>query len=489
MDSVKSSDVRVRFAPSPTGDLHVGGVRTALFNYLFARRSGGKFLLRVEDTDKKRSTQEAIQVILDGLAWLGMNSDEGVVYQSQQQSAHRKAGDKLLENGAAYRCFCTKEQIAERREIAQRKKNEYKYDRRCAHLSDAEIKVNLDANMPFAVRLKVPGELISFDDLVHERITVSGMEIEDFILLRSDGTPTYMLAVVVDDAEMRITHIIRGDDHISNTPKQILIYRALGLTPPKFVHVPVILGPDKRKLSKRHGAAAVNEYRDVGYLSDTLINYLGLLGWSPGDDRNEITPSELEALFDLKGIIAHSAVFDEAKLRWLNGLYIGKIDYEAVKDQLISFGAMAVESGLLDEAPAETEIKKAWDLLKNRIHTLKELFEWGDYFFQHPKTFDKKGVKKNFKDGAGDTLISVSKMVNEIDVFEAPIIEEAFRKKAEEDGLKASQLIHPTRLAVSGRTGGPSLFELLETLGREVVVQRTMFAGEAINNGNIEITN
>jgi len=489
MDSVKSSDVRVRFAPSPTGDLHVGGVRTALFNYLFARRSGGKFLLRVEDTDKKRSTQEAIQVILDGLAWLGMNSDEGVVYQSQQQSAHRKAGDKLLENGAAYRCFCTKEQIAERREIAQRKKNEYKYDRRCAHLSDAEIKVNLDANMPFAVRLKVPGELISFDDLVHERITVSGMEIEDFILLRSDGTPTYMLAVVVDDAEMRITHIIRGDDHISNTPKQILIYRALGLTPPKFVHVPVILGPDKRKLSKRHGAAAVNEYRDVGYLSDTLINYLGLLGWSPGDDRNEITPSELEALFDLKGIIAHSAVFDEAKLRWLNGLYIGKIDYEAVKDQLISFGAMAVESGLLDEAPAETEIKKAWDLLKNRIHTLKELFEWGDYFFQHPKTFDKKGVKKNFKDGAGDTLISVSKMVNEIDVFEAPIIEEVFRKKAEEDGLKASQLIHPTRLAVSGRTGGPSLFELLETLGREVVVQRTMFAGEAINNGNIEITN
>jgi glutamyl-tRNA synthetase len=464
-------------------------VRTALFNYLFARRSGGKFLLRVEDTDKKRSTQEAIQVILDGLAWLGMNSDEGVVYQSQQQSAHRKAGDKLLENGAAYRCFCTKEQIAERREIAQRKKNEYKYDRRCAHLSDAEIKVNLDANMPFAVRLKVPGELISFDDLVHERITVSGMEIEDFILLRSDGTPTYMLAVVVDDAEMRITHIIRGDDHISNTPKQILIYRALGLTPPKFVHVPVILGPDKRKLSKRHGAAAVNEYRDVGYLSDTLINYLGLLGWSPGDDRNEITPSELEALFDLKGIIAHSAVFDEAKLRWLNGLYIGKIDYEAVKDQLISFGAMAVESGLLDEAPAETEIKKAWDLLKNRIHTLKELFEWGDYFFQHPKTFDKKGVKKNFKDGAGDTLISVSKMVNEIDVFEAPIIEEVFRKKAEEDGLKASQLIHPTRLAVSGRTGGPSLFELLETLGREVVVQRTMFAGEAINNGNIEITN
>jgi len=489
MDSVKSSDVRVRFAPSPTGDLHVGGVRTALFNYLFARRSGGKFLLRVEDTDKKRSTQEAIQVILDGLAWLGMNSDEGVVYQSQQQSAHRKAGDKLLENGAAYRCFCTKEQIAERREIAQRKKNEYKYDRRCAHLSDAEIKVNLDANMPFAVRLKVPGELISFDDLVHERITVSGMEIEDFILLRSDGTPTYMLAVVVDDAEMRITHIIRGDDHISNTPKQILIYRALGLTPPKFVHVPVILGPDKRKLSKRHGAAAVNEYRDVGYLSDTLINYLGLLGWSPGDDRNEITPSELEALFDLKGIIAHSAVFDEAKLRWLNGLYIGKIDYEAVKDQLISFGAMAVESGLLDEAPAETEIKKAWDLLKNRIHTLKELFEWGDYFFQHPKTFDKKGVKKNFKDGAGDTLISVSKMVNEIDVFEAPIIEEVFRKKAEEDGLKASQLIHPTRLAVSGRTGGPSLFELLETLGKEVVVQRTMFAGEAINNGNIEITN
>jgi len=489
MDNIKPSEVRVRFAPSPTGDLHVGGVRTALFNYLFARRSGGKFLLRVEDTDKKRSTQDAIQVILDGLAWLGMNSDEEVVYQSQQQASHREAGEKLLAKGAAYRCFCTTEQIAERREIAQREKNEYKYDRRCAHLSEAEIQANIDNSMPFAVRLKVPGELITFDDLVHERISVSGMEIEDFILLRSDGSPTYMLAVVVDDAEMGITHIIRGDDHISNTPKQILIYSALGLTPPRFVHVPVILGPDKRKLSKRHGAAAVNEYRDMGYLSDTLINYLGLLGWSPGDDRNEITPSELEALFDLKGIIAHSAVFDEAKLRWLNGLYIGQSDYIDVKDQLINFGKLAVKTGTLDELPSEADIQKAWKLLKNRVHTLKELFEWGDYFFQNPKSYDKKGVKKNFKNGAGDILISVSEMVNEITVYDAVNIEDVFRKKAEDDGLKASQLIHPTRLAVSGRTGGPSLFELLETLGKDVVVERTKFAGEAIISGSIEITN
>lgn len=483
MDSISPSEVRVRFAPSPTGDLHVGGVRTALFNYLFARRNGGKFLLRVEDTDKKRSTQEAIQVILDGMDWLGMSSDEEVVYQSQRQDAHREAGEKLLANGAAYRCFCTSEQISERRELAQREKNEYKYDRRCFHLSDAEIQANLDDGVPFAVRLRIPGELISFDDLVHERITVSGMEIEDFILLRSDGTPTYMLAVVVDDADMGITHIIRGDDHISNTPKQILIYKALGLAPPQFVHVPVILGPDKRKLSKRHGAAAVNEYRDMGYLPDTLINYLGLLGWSPGDDRNEMTPKELESLFDIKGIINHSAVFDEAKLRWLNGLYIGKSSYDDIKEELFGFAQLAVESGMLNEVPAEADIKKAWMLLKNRIHTLKELFEWGDYFFQSPKTFDRKGVKKNFKNGAGDALIAVSKMVSEIDVYDAARIEEMFRKKAEDDGLKASQLIHPTRLAVSGKTGGPSLFELLETLGKNVVVQRTRKVGEDINNG------
>jgi len=314
MDSVKSSDVRVRFAPSPTGDLHVGGVRTALFNYLFARRSGGKFLLRVEDTDKKRSTQEAIQVILDGLAWLGMNSDEGVVYQSQQQSAHRKAGDKLLENGAAYRCFCTKEQIAERREIAQRKKNEYKYDRRCAHLSDAEIKVNLDANMPFAVRLKVPGELISFDDLVHERITVSGMEIEDFILLRSDGTPTYMLAVVVDDLDSGVTEVLRADDLLPSTPRQMLIYRHLGAESPDFTHVPLVVGPDHRRLAKRHGDTSLARYRREGISPEAIIGALAHgSGWV--EEGTRCRPEDLLARFDLSSLPTEPMIWSDERLQ------------------------------------------------------------------------------------------------------------------------------------------------------------------------------
>ena len=481
--------IRVRFAPSPTGDLHVGGVRTALFNWLFARHNGGKFLLRIEDTDRKRSTREALNVILDGLKWMGLDHDEEIVFQSQRLAGHRVAALKLLDEGRAYRCFCTPADRQKARDEAERTKQAYNYDRRCYNLSRAEIESRLQAGTPWALRLFVPDEEITYNDGVHGEIRVGGSEIEDFVILRSDGTPTYMIAVVVDDHEMGITHIIRGDDHVSNTSKQILLYRALGWEIPEFSHVPLLLGPDKRRLSKRHSATSIMEYREAGFLPETLLNYLGLLGWSPGDDRNEISRQELIDLFTIKGIIPNASVFDEAKLKWLNGLYIGKMEYETVAEDLYKTAAEFHASGKLDHEPGRDEIRSAWNLLQNRIHTLRELFEAGNYFFQDPVSYDPKGVRKHFQpDGAAEMLEKLKDGFEKLPTFDVEAVEKLIRDRAEEWGSGAGRLIHPLRLAVSGQTGGPGMFDLLAALGRECVVRRVGRAADLIRSQTIPLT-
>ncbi|MDP8228421.1 MAG: glutamate--tRNA ligase [Candidatus Electryoneaceae bacterium] len=480
--NLSGDEVRVRFAPSPTGDLHVGGVRTALFNYLFARHNNGKFLLRIEDTDIRRSTPEATQVILNGLKWLALTHDEDVVYQASRLERHKEAADKLLQSGAAYRAFETPQELADAREEANRQKQPYHYDRAGLKLSPDEIADRLERGISYAVRLKIPEGHVSFNDGVHGTITVACEEMDDFIILRSDGTPTYMLAVVVDDADMGITHIIRGDDHISNTPKQILIYRAMGLKEPLFDHVPMILGPDKKRLSKRHGATSVTSYRDAGFLPETIINYLGLLGWSPGDDRNEISLSELTEHFDISGIQSSGAVFDEKKLSWLNGLYISQTSYNDIADTLNIYAQSAVQSGKLDQIPSSDQIESAWNLLRNRIHKTDDLFDFGLFIFRDPVEYDKKGVRKHFKPEVMERLTIIARDFSDLDPFDTETIESVIRKRAEEWEISAGKLIHPLRLSTSGVTGGPSLFELLGTLGRDTVIRRINQAVEYINS-------
>src|SRR5438270_9765688 len=312
-----SAKPRLRFAPSPTGYLHVGGARTALFNWLYARKVGGQFLLRVEDTDKARSTDESTRAIFDGLSWLGLQWDEEVVYQGANLERHRADAERLLANGTAYRCFCTQAELAERRAAAEANKESFKYDRRCDRLDRAEIGRRVAAGMPYTVRFRVPEGTTSWVDLVHDEIEFPNKDIEDFIVLRTDGTPIYNLAVVSDDIAMAITLVMRGDDHISNTPKQILIYQALGAAIPQFAHLPMIHGADGKKLSKRHGATAVADYQHLGILPEAMLNFLALLGWSPGHDIEVMSMDDMVRLFSVDGLSRKAAIFDPQKLEWM----------------------------------------------------------------------------------------------------------------------------------------------------------------------------
>ncbi|MGH7590234.1 MAG: glutamate--tRNA ligase, partial [Gemmatimonadales bacterium] len=316
---------RVRFAPSPTGYLHVGGARTALFNWLFAKKTGGVFVLRIEDTDRERSTDAHTQVILDGLTWLGITWDEGPVFQGASVARHQADADRLLSLGKAYRCFCTKEELDAQRAQAEHHKQGFRYDGRCGQLPASAVDARLKAGTPFVIRLRMPQEELAWDDAVHGRITFQGHDLDDFVILRSDRTPIYNLAVVSDDIEMRISHVIRGDDHVSNTPKQIALYRAFGKAEPVFAHVPMILGADGKKLSKRHGATAVGDYQARGILPAAMRNFLALLGWSPGGDREVLPEADMIEAFSLERIQSKPAVFDTAKLEWMNGQYLSAL--------------------------------------------------------------------------------------------------------------------------------------------------------------------
>jgi glutamyl-tRNA synthetase len=471
---------RVRFAPSPTGYLHVGGARTALFNWLFARHFGGTFILRIEDTDFERSSEAMIDGILDGMRWLGLNWDEGPFFQSQRLDLYKQTADKLLASGHAYSCFCTKAELEQRRTEAAAAGRPPMYDRRCRSIEREIAAARKAAGEACAVRFAVPdGGATSFDDAVFGRVEFSNAEIEDFVLLRSDGIPTYHLSVVADDLDMRLTHIIRGADHISNTPKQVLQYRALGADLPVFAHVPLILGPDKTRLSKRHGATSVIAYKDMGIVPEAFRNFLALLGWTPGSehkDREIFSPDDLIQLFSLDGISKSNAVFNNDKLAWFNTEYIRA--YDAKKLLPLIEEEWAAAGFTPDRSPAD--ILSAIDLLKPRARNLKDFATAFRAYFSDVFDYDPTAVAKFLKDGATRAfLVQLAQRYAETPEFTEASTELTLRAFADENRIKAGMLINGARVALTGQAVAPSLFAVMAALGKDRVVKR-LAAAESI---------
>jgi len=471
--------IRVRFAPSPTGYLHVGGARTALFNWLYARRHGGTFILRIEDTDAERSSGEMVTGILDGMRWLGLDWDEGPgvegphapYFQSQRYDRHRAAAASLVAAGRAYYCYCSPDRLRQERDRAEARGEAWQYDRQCLGLSTERIAELEAAQTPRAIRFKVPSGKTAFDDVVHGRIEFDGDHIEDFVIVRSDGHPIYHLSVVVDDIDMRITHIVRGDDHISNTPKHVLLFHALAAPLPVFAHVPLILGSDKKRLSKRHGATSVLEYERQGYLSDALVNFLALLGWSPGDDREIMSRRELIDSFTLEGITGSNAVFDVAKLDWMNGQYIARMPLEQLAECTVP---LLVREGLWpDGAPADGWLLRLIELLRPRAKRLSEFVEQARPFLIETVEYEEKAINTHLRlPNLSAHVAALVRALRDVVPFDEPHVEAAVRQTAEQQDIKAAPLIHATRVAVTGRTASPGLFEVLVLLGRERTVER-----------------
>jgi len=466
--------VRVRIAPSPTGYLHVGTARTALFNYLFAKKNNGKFILRIEDTDIQRSSQEMVDVIIDSLSWMGLSWDEGPYFQSQRFDMYKEYAEMLLNSGKAYYCYCTKEEIEERKKKSIQKGRAWKYDRHCYHLSPEEKQRYEKEGRPKAIRFFVPEGVTSFNDLIHSEISRNNSDIEDFVILKSDGTASYNFAVVVDDHDMKISHVIRGDDHISNTFKQILVYNAIGWDTPKFGHLPLILGEDRSKLSKRHGAVAVSYYRDEGILPEAFVNFLALLGWSPGREQEIFTMDELIELFDLKAVGKKGAVFDIKKLLWMNGEYIKKMDRDELCNKIIPY---LIKDNLVKEGQTTSSDFKGYlcevvNLMLPRLNTLRDFAKIGQYFLIEDFEYDEKGLKEHIYKGLSDRLKILNKKLEALDVFNEKTCSTLLYKMAEEQGFKPGEIIHPIRLAISGMTFGPGLFELMEVLGKDRVIKR-----------------
>ena len=462
-----ADSVRTRIAPSPTGYLHLGTVRTALFNYLFACVKDGKFFLRIEDTDLKRSSEEMVESIIRGLEWLGLTWDGEILFQSDHFDEYKKRALELYDIGRAYWCYCTPEEIEERRNVCIKSKKRWMYDRRCYNLSEEEKRELEKEGRPKALRFFVPDGTTKFNDLIHGEIIRENSEIEDFVLLKADGSPTYNLAVVVDDHRMEINHILRGDDHIPNTPKQILLYRAFEWEIPNFGHLPLILGKDKTKLSKRKDAVDVFDYKKEGFLPEGMINYLALLGWSSKDEREIFSLEELEKLFTLESIHPTPAVFDRDKLEWINGEWMRKLNPEEVANRLKAY---LEENGLkIDDTDYLQQVIGA---IGNRANKLKDFIEIGRYFFTDDYTYDEKGMIKRIYPGVEERLKKLIEKFSGLETFNKQNMEDALRQLSEELDCKAGELIHPVRLAVSGMTFGPGLFELLEVIGKEKVIER-----------------
>ncbi len=469
-----TSTSRLRFAPSPTGYLHVGGARTALCNHLLARKRGGVFILRIEDTDRERSSEEMTRAILDGMAWLGLEPDEGPYHQADGLERHRRDARRLLEAGAAYRCFCTPEELEARREAARARGEGFGYDGRCRDLDLAEAERRAEAGEPFALRFAVLPGATTWEDLVHGETSFDHDHIDDFIILRSDGTPVYNLAVVSDDLAMEITHVLRGDDHLSNTPKQMMIYRALGAMPPAFGHLPMILGTDGKRLSKRHGALAVEAYRERGILPEAMLNFLALLGWSPGDDREVMGPDELVEAFSIDRILKKSAVFDPEKLLWLNGEHMRRADLEALAGPVER--ALADRDGLPGGAPSTDRERflAVLEIVRERGRTLHELADQAAPFFAETVEYEEEAVRRFWKDPerAAWALRELRELFAEIPAWDAMTLEEGLRERAERREVGAGKLIHPLRVALMGVAVSPGIFQVLELMGRDRTLDR-----------------
>lgn len=468
------SKVRVRFAPSPTGYLHVGAARTAFYNWLFARHFNGDFVLRIEDTDMERSSREMSRAILEGLQWLGLNWDEGPVYQSERLDVYRNKTEELVRSGRAYPCFCDPEEIKRRKKSGGKNEGTWGYDCSCRNLSPEVRKRYVKEGKPRAVRFKVEGKHVSYHDMLHGPISVNTKEIEDFVLLRSDGLPTYHLSVVVDDILQKISHVIRGDDHISNTPKQILLYEAFGVSPPRFAHQALILGPDRKKLSKRHGVTSVLTFREQGYLPSSLINFFARMNWLPGDEEKIFSLEELQKSFSMEKLSKSSPVFDPQKLKWLNGLVMAQTSagdlLPLVKK---SFKKAGVLEPAWDTGREKIRLLKLIDLYKTRCKTAAEIAMGLEPFFMPEISYDPEGVEKHLSDERLPALIKKLKDdFKRLDGFKASDTERVLRDRAEKEGVKAGLLIHAVRLLVLGKTQSPGIFDVLELLGKEKTLSR-----------------
>jgi glutamyl-tRNA synthetase len=465
------SDIRVRFAPSPTGYLHVGGARTALYNWLFARRMNGVFILRIEDTDADRSRPELTTAILESMEWLGLNWDEGPFHQSERLDRYRAVAAELERAGHAYPCFCTTEDLQAKRSLAAGGRP-WKYDGTCRNLPETERQNRLAAGVPHVVRFRVPATgATDFEDQVFGRVTVENEEIEDFVLLRSDGQPTYHLSVVADDVDMRITHVIRGADHLSNTPKQILVYRAAGASLPVFAHLPLILGPDRQRLSKRHGATSVGAYRDQGILPEALVNFLALLGWTPTGGEEILSREAMVQQFDLSAVSRSNAVFDPEKLAWMNNQYLRALSMDRLAPLVETELKLSGLDSTITASPAD--FKQTLALLQPRMRTLKDFSLGGRAFFTDDFEYAPEACKKFWKDLSISTLFHrLADRLAQLESFDLATTESALRGLAEEEGMKAGPLINATRVALTGQAVAPGLFDVMCVLGQERTVER-----------------
>ncbi|MCX5718095.1 MAG: glutamate--tRNA ligase [Nitrospirae bacterium] len=473
--------VRVRFAPSPTGHLHIGGARTALFNYLFARHNNGKFILRIEDTDRTRSTEEYIEAIIEGMKWLKLEWDEGPLRQTDRFDVYRNYVNKLISEGKAYYCYCTPEELEQRRKDALAQGKPQKYDGRCRNKE--RVQEVEGSGVQAAVRFKMPQEgQVVVDDLIRGKVVFENNQLDDLIIMRSDGTPTYNFTVVVDDVDMDITHVIRGDDHLNNTPKQIHIYKALGHEIPLFAHLPMILGSDKTRLSKRHGATSVMAYKEMGYLPDALINYLVRLGWSYGD-QEVFTREELIKYFSFENVGKSSAIFNPEKLLWLNSQYIIKSNPEELAQMVLPF---LENAGIIHKGQKIDRqwLSRAIKTLQERAKTLLELANSLRYYIAEDVQYDEKAKAKFLNEKSRGLLIELKDALNALSDFSIYELEKLFKSIVEKHVIKLGNLAQPVRVAITGGTESPGIFEVLEIVGKEKTIKRLEKAIKAIESEN-----
>ncbi|MDI6704150.1 MAG: glutamate--tRNA ligase [bacterium] len=462
--------VRVRFAPAPTGALHIGGARTALFNWLYAKHFGGKFILRIEDTDIVRSTNKWVKTILEELKWLGLDWDEGPYFQSDRLDIYKRYAERLVKEGKAYYCYCSREDLEKHRRKMQRLKRRSVYSGTCRELTPSQRKHYESQGRKPTVRFKIqhPGTTV-VSDLIRGTSSFDNSILGDFIIIKSTGTPTYNFAVVVDDYEMGITHVIRGEDHISNTPRQILIYKALSVDPPKFAHLPLILGQDRTPLSKRHGEISITHYIENGYLPEALVNYLSLLGWGLTSSPQILSREELIKDFTLERVSKASAVFDIEKLLWINSEYIKRMDISRMTDICITY---LKKVGLVEFNVKNSWFKEVIKLYKDRLKTISQIAEFASFFFEKEVNYSKEAINILNKEGTSQVLKKVKERFVEQEDFDVFSVEKTVRSLALELGIKAAKIIHPLRAALTGRTISPGIFDVVSLLGKERVINR-----------------
>ncbi|HEY8425659.1 MAG TPA: glutamate--tRNA ligase [Limnochordales bacterium] len=480
----RSDTVRVRYAPSPTGYPHVGGIRTALYNWLFARHHGGKFILRLEDTDQSRSTEESARAMLEGLRWVGLDWDEGPdiggpygpYRQTERREIYHRYAARLVEAGRAYPCYCTPEELKARRQEALERGEAPKYDRRCLYLTDAERRRLEAEGRPKALRFRMDdtGETV-VHDLVRGEVRFENALLDDFVIIKSDGLPTYNFAVVVDDLEMRITHVIRGDEHLSNTPRQVQVYRALGAEPPAFAHLSILLAPDRSKLSKRHGAQSVDAFREMGYLPEAIINYLALLGWGYDAEQQIFTIEELIEKFSLERVSKNPAIFDIQKMEWMNGYYLRQLPLEELAARARPFLEKAGLTALIEREAdvGRRRLMRALELSQSRLRTLADVPEWVRYYFEDVVDYDERAARKHLlKPGVPELLERVAAGLEGLEPFDEPTLEAYFTALRDETGLKMGDVLQPVRVAVTGKDVSPGMFEVLALVGKGAATRR-----------------